>query len=265
MLSRTIAATVLGLGAASQFGVTGALVGEAVASIVVAALGARRFLPEVRPMVKLDPEASRLLKIGSPFLISNVVLNLSQSIDSWFVQGKFGPTLFGEYSFAMILFSVGINIAAIVTQYVQPRALTEFARTGDRQYLFGYLRRTAMYVGMLFVVGALPFFLLVPWGIDHVYPKYAHAITLLPFVYAGTGIMSVIGLFETYIIAERRGHLMASLYGVTLTLVATGCTLLTIFNGALWQFAAIFCAGRAMNLAGVFFLSKYFSSQRRGS
>jgi O-antigen/teichoic acid export membrane protein len=257
VLARTTAATVLGLGAAIHFGVTGALVGEAIGSAIVAAIGLHRFIPGTRPKVELDPEASRVLKIGSPFLISNVVLNLSQSIDSWFVQGKFGPTLFGQYSFAMILFSVGLNLAAIVTQYVQPRALTEFGRTGDHRRLFAHLRQVAIYVGLLFVAGALPFFLLVPWGIHHLYPKYTQAIALLPFVYAGTGIMSMIGLFETYIIAERRGPLMASLYGVTLTLVAAGCAVLTMTHAELWQFAAIFCAGRMINLAGVYFLGKY--------
>ncbi len=255
-LGKTLGTTSLGIAGAASFGVAGALSGEALAVALGSLAGLRRYLPGIGPRPSRHPEALRVARVGFPFLVSNVILNLSQTIDNWFVQWTYGAAALGQYGFAMAFFSVGLNLASIVAQYVQPRVLTEYGRSNDASAAFRQLHLIALGLLGLFLVGALPFFGLLPVVVTRFFPAYEASLDLFPWVYLGTGLMSAVGVYETYLLAERKGRALVGLYTVVLVLVALGCAVSAHQRAPLVAFAIVFAAGRALCVAGAYELGR---------
>ncbi|NOE77957.1 oligosaccharide flippase family protein, partial [Vibrio cholerae] len=198
-LTKTILASIVGVSAGSVWGVIGIIIAEATALTVIALYGLRTYLKNVTPILRSKSYCVTIIGIGFPFLVGNIVLNLSQTIDSWFAQSVFDTNIYGQYAFAMIIFVAGQNFSSIIGQYVQPRVLTEFGKTKDHLAVLDYLHKIAFVVLLFFILGWFPFYIIYNYSLEKFYPKYQEVSQICHFIYLGTSAMGVLSVYESYV------------------------------------------------------------------
>jgi len=259
-LLKTIFAAIAGILVAPVWGVTGIIIAEASALLVVSIYALRRYLPNVSPAVRLKGRYISIIGIGLPFLVGNIVLNLSQTIDSWFAQSIFDQILYGQYAFAMIIFIAGQNFTSIIAQYVQPRVLTEFGKTKNHLAVLKYLHKVAFVVSLLFVLGWLPFHIALTYALELFYPEYLLVGQLSLYVYIGTAAMGVLGVYESYVLARQKGKMLMFFYSIILSIIFFLCWFAKSSQFELVDYAIIFCTGRITCLIAVILINKYLAS-----
>lgn len=256
-LLKTVIAAILGIIVAPVWGVPGIIFVEASALFIVSIYALHRYLPNVLPVLRLKGRYKSMIGIGLPFLIGNIVLNLSQTIDSWFAQSVFDQVLYGQYAFAMIIFIAGQNFTSIIAQYVQPRVLTEFGRTKNHLSVLGYLHKVASVVSLLFIIGWFPFDFSLTYALAIFYPEYLEVSRLSLYIYIGTGAMGVLGVYESYVLARQKGKMLMSFYSLIFFVVFLLCWFAKFNQLGLVYYAIIFCIGRVACLFVVVLINKY--------
>lgn|GEM_PF-4249061 len=260
-LLKTILAATAGIAVAPVWGVAGIIIAEASALLVVSIYALRRYLPNVSPTIRVKGRYLSIIGIGLPFLVGNIVLNLSMTIDSWFAQSIFEQSLYGQYAFAMIIFIAGQNFTAIIAQYVQPRVLTEFGKTKNHLAILKYLHKVAFVVSLLFVLGWFPFHVALTYALELFYPEYLEVGPLSLYIYIGTGAMGVLGVYESYVLARQKGRMLMFFYSIILSGIFFLCWFAKSNQFELIDYAIIFCAGRVACLLTVVSINKYLSSK----
>jgi len=256
-LLKTVLAATMGILASRYWGVTGVVLAEASALLLVALYMLRHYLPQVRPIIRQKRFYIPILVIGLPFLLSNIVLNLSQTIDSWYVQSGFPTEVYGQYAFAMIIFIAGQNFTSIIAQYVQPRVFTDFGKTKNHMELLAKLDKISIVVVLIFLVAWYPFSFFLEYGLLAIYPEYTEVQPLALFIYIGTAAMGVLGINESYVLARKKGRSLIVGYSLTLSIILSCCWLAKANELPLVYFAYIFCSGRLICLAYVMVLNRY--------
>lgn len=262
ILAKTIMASVGSVLLAEDYGVSGVIFSEALALSVFSLYGWRRYLPGVFPIIRKKGHYLSIIAIGLPFLINNIVLNLSQTVDSWFAQWAHSEELYGQYAFAMIIFIAGQNFIGIIVQYIQPRVFTEYGKTKDHSKLLVYLHWVSLVIALLFILGGAPFYFLLEYILNSFYQEYKAVLDFSLFIYAGSGAMGVLGIYESYILARKRGVLLMKYYLFVLVFISLSCWWAALNNFGLVEYSIIFCLGRFMCLIIVMSLNKYLVSRQ---
>ena len=243
-LAKTIIAGGVGLAAAPYFGAKGVILAESFSLCLVALYGWRKYLPSVVPTFRKKIFYFPIMAVGLPFLLGNVILNLSQTIDSWFVQANYDNLDYGIYAFSMILFVAGQNFTGVLIQYIQPRALTDFGRSKDHRRLLHDLERISTFLGVFFLVGLIPFYWILNITLERYYPDFSGAMDFAIYIYAGTGMMGCLGVYETYILALKKGKVLMQCYAAALVFITLSCLTAQLQDFGIIAYAIIFCVGR---------------------
>lgn len=259
-LIKTVIAGLFGYSLAPYYGAEGVILAEAFALCIIGIYGWRRYLPGVIPVIRKSGYYLPIISIGFPFLVGNVVLNLSQTVDSWFAQWAFEPVIYGQYAFAMIIFVAGQNFTGIIVQYIQPRVFTEYGRTKDHLEVLSKLHRVALLLGLFFLAGAFPFIWMLDYLLEIFYPSYLEVVGFALFIYVGTGAMGILGVYESYVLARSKGKVLMKWYALVLICICTACWTAKINQLGLLEYSMIFCSGRVLCLSVVFFLNRYLVS-----
>ena len=117
---------------------------------------------------------------------------------------------------------------------------------------------------MLFLVGLLPFYYILNLGLEVYYPNYLGVMDFVLYVYAGTCLMGCLGVYESYILALRKGRVLTSFYAMALAVITLFCFIVESQDFGLIGYAIVFCIGRLLCLAIVVFLSHSLSRRLAG-
>jgi O-antigen/teichoic acid export membrane protein len=242
---------VLGVGAIQVMGVSGALIGEALAVAVTAVAIALMYSRDLRLLVtrSATTQAVRVARIGVPFMLSSVVLMLTLTMDRWVVQSQFGLLVFGQYSFAFLLWTSGMLMGNILSVYFGPRIVAMFARTPDVSAVFRYVRNLSVSVAAVLLTAMAPVLWAAYWLIDVRYPEYASVKGLLVPVYLSV-VCWTANFYGSLFVIQGEGRFalwMSVASGVVGGVVFAGVVWL---EGSLMSYAVGFFCCRLLYLLG---------------
>ena len=248
LLKNAIALLAGGIGIMA-LGVSGALLGEVVSVVLTAVVVICFYSRDIFVGVGrgLRAEAWRVARIGFPFMLSSVVLTLTLSMDRWFVQSRFGVSVFGAYAFAFLVWTAGMVFSNMLSVYLHPRIVSRYARTGDLPQVFAYVRRLGLFVAALFVVAAVPALWVLSRIIDLRYPQYAAVKPLLIPVYLGTMFWST-NFYVALFVIRGDGRIPFWLSLANAVPCAVALAVAVLLKAPLLWYAIIFCACRLIYL-----------------
>jgi len=224
---------VLGLGgllAASGFGLWGAIGGEiaAVTGVVVFAALTLGVIPGLR--LGWTSGLARTFAVGVPMMFGALVRNLGRNLDRLVVGGALGVTLFGQYSFAMLLVYGGIVVLNPLVQYVTPRLCHA---VGAGAPLAAQRRKIDLVMAVLVPLAALAY---VPFGlaVDRYgaswFPGFEVGLGLMRLLYFA-GVLELFMIYQAVLVAAGAGELMVK-QAVAVSLVSAALCLTGWWHGA---------------------------------
>jgi O-antigen/teichoic acid export membrane protein len=229
-------------------GVAGALIAESLSVLLTAAvLIAFHSRDLFKPAINARSEAWRVARIGFPFMLNSVVITLTLTLDRWFVQKRFGLEAFGEYSFAFLLWTSAVLFGNILSMYMTPRVVTEFARTGDLRRTYAYVHKLGLTLTALCLVAMLPVLWVVSWIIDLRYPQYVSAKPLLIPVYLGA-MFWIVNYYASIFVILNKGNYILGLSGAISVLCFAVLGVATLLDAPIFWYAIVFCIFRLLHL-----------------
>lgn len=221
------------------FGYSGAITFEflALGTAITAGMLLTHWL---RPRRPIRTEVRRLVPIGVPLLIADVVLALRLTLDRFFVASSLS-TQFGQYTLASLITVAFAVVYGILSQAIFPQLLFERAQ-GLSFSALG--RRIRLMTCALLLGGAAlaPFFWIgTSWIRDHGLERYSTGIAVMRILYVG-GCLSLVAIYSVILLAARRFHLVMSISATAAGAgLATGAIVAATrpsLNGFAWTFVA---------------------------
>lgn len=139
------------------------------------------------------------LKIGANSLIRNAVL----TIQRWLIVIFLGAKIAGVYTFAMIVYQVGLSLANPIIMYLTPYCYKLVSQKRDYiilQYLKDYARYVIPICALAFLIG-YHFMCLI---IDNFFIQYKDAAPLMPMVQLFVMAYLIVIFFETVLIGMKK-------------------------------------------------------------
>lgn len=254
---RSLSGITLGLGLAAAFSTAGLLMADAATCLVLFLAEAWFLVPGFRFEFALAG-LKRVFTVGLPLILRIAVNDVMINLDRWCVPLVFGFVAFGQYTFAMILASVGMLIYTAIWNDVGPQGTHAFGRTGQIRPFLQVLHRNSAIILAGFVALWLPFNFLTQRFLPDRFPGYRAGIELLPVIYWGV-MFQILSQYDWIAMAVQR---TSWLLWITL-----GCTAVTslcfaagvTFGWTLAAFAWIYVLGRALTAGGQFLLALWLS------
>ncbi|MFP5268894.1 lipopolysaccharide biosynthesis protein [Coleofasciculus sp.] len=242
---RSILSLSLGTTLAHQYGYIGILVSEIIITTCITAIIAKykihNFAWNLSGFVELKP----IFRVGLPLMLNGVVTNAASNIDRFFVISTLGDTIFGYYSFAMILATGGSLVQSILSQHIGPEILYRIGQGDPPKELLGKLNRCTVVILVSLVLLWYPFSLIVEWIIPNYFPEYLQAYSIIPIIYVGASVI-VVSYYENFIVAFRKTEYLLIL-NIAIVAIVLGLSLLCSFwNLSLVSFAIIYVIGRIL-------------------
>src|SRR5262249_28548124 len=240
---------VFGALGAWAYGYAGALGAEILVNLTLFAALSRLVCQDFRFRADEFRRLRPIMRIGIPLGLKNAMNHLSLTLDRWCIVVTLGVAALGQYSFAMLLVSAGLAVHATIWVHLGPQAAFAYGRDEDLRALFRSLNLLAGGVLLVFVLGAVPFTLVVESAVPRYFPEYQAGGKLLPILYWGA-CFQILAQYEWVAMAlKRTGPLFwAACMATTMTALLYGVA--AWLGAPLATFAWIFVVGRALNAAG---------------
>jgi O-antigen/teichoic acid export membrane protein len=244
-LLRACLAIALGAVAGALWGYRGVIGAETVTFVVVIVTTRALWLRDVRLARPDWTVARRLIRSGSPLMVSNMIVALSLTSDRIYVAAAL-PDQFGQYAFASLVVVGWSATVAMLEQSVAPRLLHDYgAGTSLRE-----IRRRALRIaGGLGVAGVagLGLLLLVQQPLaDGFLSKYAPALEVMPALWVG-GVLALLA-FPGFILHAIRPGFSVIASGVAAVVAIGGGAVLAAGSPSLTDYAWLFVASQATAL-----------------
>jgi len=183
---------VFALPLAYEWGVSGFIIGQAIAALWVCLL-----------IVFWDPlkitfywnwrDFRNLVKSGFPIMVAGLLYGLLVSVDRWVITNFLGMEALGHYTLAILCLGVLSLLPAVVTQQMYPRMAFLFGQTRNKRALLPLITRqslmgTAVTIPILVVV-----YVVLPFLVDWYMPAYRPGIEPARILLVGLGFIPLAG------------------------------------------------------------------------
>ena len=193
-LMRATVALCLGAIAGLAFGFVGIFFAELATLVLVIAISVNRWLPPLRPRRPDLGQALRLIRIGIPLAVSNLIVAGTYMTDRLFVAAAL-PDQFGQYTFASMVVTVALTLSGMIGQLVAPQILFEH---GAGLSLRGVRARMLRVTGLI-AAGAVAGFglLLVATEVarNGIFEEFDPGIDAMRILYIG-GVFTVLNIYS---------------------------------------------------------------------
>lgn len=203
---------------------------------------------DIRIVLPQWVKVRKIIGQGAPFSLTNLLSNLSNNVDQWFIPLSLGVKQYGLYSFLMIFFTIGKGIINVVTQSIVPKIISDHARLKDTILLSKtidkYILRILKFGLVSCILIGLGSYLIVP----HFFPKFEPIKYLLPFILIGV-LFYVMNLNTIFFLAVNHGR-NEIVFGILNALFIIALSFLGYyFKQPLSYFAIIFMVTKIINFA----------------
>lgn len=165
----------LSIAGAALFGVSGFIIGQALAlgALALATLGSGTVL--WRPKLDLRV-SSRLIRIGFPIMLVGLIHTLFATVDRWIVAGNLGSAALGHYSLAIMALNAVALLPQVISQQFYPRLAYAWSANKDAGELRRMATRQRVYTYIAVVPMVALIALLAPPIVKAFLPQYAPGI-----------------------------------------------------------------------------------------
>ena len=261
LFGRALLTFTAGVLAAHMYGYTGALIAEIIVVFALFAVTRRAACEHFRLQLGDWRRLRPVMAVGIPLGLKNITNQLALTMDRWCVVSALGLVAFSQYTFALILVSVGLTVHATIWVHFGPRRAHAFGQNGDLRKLCRSLRRLCLTIVLLFVLAAVPFGYLVDLVVPRYFAEYEEGARLLPIIYWGV-CGQMVTLYEWVpMVLKRTGALLA----VTVVCTAVTAALYALGMALGWSligFAWVFVFGRLLMAAGYLGTAEVLTARR---
>ncbi|MEQ9667163.1 lipopolysaccharide biosynthesis protein [Coleofasciculus sp. G2-EDA-02] len=256
MFLRSILSIFLGTLLARKYGYVGILGSEIFITGFITAIIARHtihnFSWNFSEFLALKP----IFRVGLPLMLNGFVTSAASNIDRFFVISKWGSTIFGYYSFAMILATGASLIQSILYQQISPEILYRIGRGDSPNKLLANLNRFIIIIFVFLVLFGYPFAVMIKWLIYNYFPEYLPAYSMIPIIYVGASVI-IVSHYEYFIVAVGKTEYLLVLNIFVVTVVLLLSVLCSFLELSLISFASIYVIGRILYFISTFLLSRW--------
>jgi len=194
VFSKSLIVIFIGWNVALEYGAYGVVVSEVFGFMIVSIV--TYYLVETSVSINTILKNYELLfhaiKNGLPMMLSNVIRNLMLSADKWLLGSSLGMSAVGQYSFAMILYTMSIFLLGFITTVLGPKWLASYSNGHDaKKLLRSILSYSYAWFVLLFLL-AIPAYILLPMGIDFFFVEYRNKDVILTMSIIYIGVMFLI-------------------------------------------------------------------------
>ena len=256
-LAQNIYSTLLAIGGAWAFGLSGVIVATAIDGVVTLLLF--RWVSGIGfPGFSLDRRVIRdLLSVGSPLLLTGLLGNVLFTVDRFVILKFLGTTAVGYYSLAAAFVVYVNDLSNLLSRVVFPKIVMSFGagESTDRLKRFVHYPITATSYTFPLLVIWIHYFCV--WGFRLVYPKYLPGAAVMEILTFSILPYSHYLSYMNLVVAMKRQLGILWMYALAI-FVTTAIAL-----GAIWLDAGL--TGVALGaVAGMFVISivLYFHSEK---
>ena len=202
------------------------LIGVIVADIMVISILAWRILNQKKFVKKFIfsrfIEIFTLAKSGILLMSNNLLQNLSRNTERIIIGASLGIFAFGQYSFAMVMFTIGIAVQNIVSQYLNPRLCHQY---GMNTSLILNLKKIDRLMIIVCLAGLLfyPIFIFATDWLRVIYfQEYILGVDLIQILYFAA-LFQLGQVYQGFLIAKGKGKLLNFQAGVSVLLSLLLC------------------------------------------
>ncbi len=242
-LLRVVLALSLGTAGAALGGVRATVVLEVVALLVALAVFLGVWLRDVRPRPPRLQEVGRLMRVGLPLMISNILVGATLTVDRLVVAARL-PGEFGQYVFASYVVVACAATAAMLNNAIAPRLLYRLGAGAPLTELRIEVRTIALRVVGLGLLGLAVLWPATLLASRELLEQYAAGLEAMRVLYGGGVMMVLAGVFGWLLIAARRLALVAGINALLACGAVGAAVLVALGSPALMNFAWVFAAAQ---------------------
>lgn len=204
-----------------------------------------------RPTFDLK-EAGRLIAIGLPIMMVGLVYGLLQSIDRVLILAFLNPTHLGYYAIGLTATSVLGILPGVVGEILYPRFAERYGATNSPSQLKEYVLTPTYLLAHLLPLFQGTIYLLIPYVILTVLPKYAPGIRPARILVMGSFFLALAGFASDFLntINKQAMNLMAQIASLVIAVSSTyvvlrlgwgiqGVALATVLTSLLYSIALL--------------------------
>lgn len=206
---------------ADQLKVAGVISVEIIVSfsIVIYILSNRAFIQRIRFSIK---QTKKFIINGFPFMLNNLLQNFSRNSERLIIGFSLGMQAFGQFSFATVIFTIGVAIQNVVSQYLTPIICFDYGRSHsvskwlvniDKVFLIWTLFSLLTYPLYSFIVDEI--------GVRY-YSQFSIGLSLIKILYFGA-IFHLGNVYQGVLIALNKSILLTLQAGIILVLSIILC------------------------------------------
>lgn len=256
MFLRSILSISFGALLARQYGYIGILTSEilitAFLTAIIAGHKIHNFAWNFSGFLALKP----IFRVGLPLMLNGVVTNAASNIDRFFVISTWGSTIFGYYSFVMILATGGSLVQSILYQQISPEILYRIGQGDSPNKLFVKLNRFIRIILFFLILLWYPFTLIAKWLVYNYLPEYVQAYSIIPIIYVGASVI-IVSHYEYLIVTVGKTEYLLFLNIVVFAIVLALSALCLFLKLSLVSFASVYVIGRILYFVSTFILAKW--------
>ncbi len=188
-----------------------------------------------------------LIYRGFYFMQNSLIQNLSRNFERLLISITLGVEIFGQFSFSIIIFSIGVAIQNLLSQFINSRILFDFGSTNsvkrwiiriDRILVISFLISLFFYPVFLFLLNEI----LILY-----FDKYYPGINLMKIIYF-SAIFNLGNLYQGVLIALNKSYLLNVHSLLVLFVSVVFCLIGWSIGASLYYFAYIFTLNRLFSL-----------------
>lgn len=256
-LWRTLAALLLGLLGALAAGFYGAIAGEVLGLVILAAAVWRATgLGRTDPGGAADRVSlAEVLREGVPLLRHQFLIQVQQSYDRWLVVWTLGAVALGQYSFAMLLMTASLMVHAIASQQFGPALIRTHAQGRPLSDCVASLDGVVLRIALAFLPAAG-----LAWAGAWLagggpFSSYREGLDLVPIVLVGCAFQMTY-LYDWVVVAAGKTAQLSHLsLAITVLMLALGSVGWLVGFG-LRHYAMLMVLGRMLMWVAAFTLAR---------
>ena len=251
--SKSLLTLVIGAALVQRYGARGVILAEMLSTsiAIVGILVVRKERIRLPNFSNIFDEVTMLARNGFSLLSSSFLRYSTLAIDRWAVTASLGLSIWGAYSFVMIIFQMGTILIGLIGNVMGPRWLASFSDSGDKKKLLDTIAK------FCFAIVVISLFLIIPlvFALPDVMERYFKAyiienfMIVVAFVYVGVVLYCINCLLDWFFISTSREHTLTVVSSISLVVTCIGTALLMWMHATLAGFAALFLISRSTSLA----------------
>lgn len=198
-----------------EWGITGFIVGQTVATLVVCV-----FILTKLPLTSLSFRWSivpLLIKTGFPIMAAGLVYSLLTTVDRWVILNFLGVEALGYYTLPILYFGVFGLLPSVIAQQMYPRMAAEYGRTKDKRALIPLIIWQSI-AAMAVTLPVLVFiYLFSPYLVERFLSEYLPGLTPARILLLGLAFLPIAGGVGNFLnTVGKQGYYLAVQTGAVL-------------------------------------------------